>query len=249
MKPDQVSIGLGVFRFVRSTLHVCSGLPIVFLVFPRLNPEQRALRVQIWSQGLLRTLGIRLEVVGTPVAQGPALLVSNHISWLDIATLHAARYCRFISKADIQKWPLIGTLASGVGTLFIQREARRDTLRVVHYMADSLRAGDVLAIFPEGTTSHGQGVLPFHGNLLQSAIEANAPIQPVGLQYMSDGGQISLAPSYVGDDPLPQSIWRTARARNLVVRVAFGAPQTANGRDRRTWSKDLQASVAALKPH
>jgi 1-acyl-sn-glycerol-3-phosphate acyltransferase len=136
-----------------------------------------------------------------------------------------------------------------VGTLFIQREARRDTLRVVHYMADSLRAGDVLAIFPEGTTSHGQGVLPFHGNLLQSAIEANVPIQPVGLQYMSDGGQISLAPSYVGDDPLPQSIWRTARARNLVVRVAFGAPQTANGRDRRTWSKDLQASVAALKPH
>jgi 1-acyl-sn-glycerol-3-phosphate acyltransferase len=249
MKPDQVSIGLGVFRFVRSTLHVCSGLPIVFLVFPTLNAEQRALRVQIWSQGLLRTLGIRLEVVGAPVNQGPALLVSNHISWLDIATLHAARYCRFISKADIQKWPLIGTLASGVGTLFIQREARRDTLRVVHHMADSLRAGDVLAIFPEGTTSLGQGVLPFHGNLLQSAIEANAPIQPVGLQYMSSEGQISLAPSYVGDDPLPLSIWRTARARNLVVRVAFGAPQIANGRDRRTWGKDLQASVADLKPH
>jgi 1-acyl-sn-glycerol-3-phosphate acyltransferase len=116
-------------------------------------------------------------------------------------------------------------------------------------MADSLRAGDVLAIFPEGTTSHGQGVLPFHGNLLQSAIEANAPIQPVGLQYMSSEGQISLAPSYVGDDPLPLSIWRTARARNLVVRVAFGAPQIANGRDRRTWGKDLQASVADLKPH
>jgi len=71
----------------------------------------------------------------------------------------------------------------------------------------------------------------------------------VGLQYISDGGHISLAPSYVGDDPLPLSIWRTARARKLVVRVAFGAPQTANGRDRRTWSKDLQASVAALKPH
>lgn len=242
---QQVSVALGVFRFCRSTVHVLSGLPRVWLVFPWLSAEQRARQVQAWSLGLLRTLGITLEVVGTPVATGPALLVSNHVSWLDIASLHAARYCRFVSKSDIARWPLIGALAQGVGTLFVKREVRRDTLRVVQTMTDSLKNGDVLAIFPEGTTSHGLGLLPFHGNLLQAAIDAQAPVQPLALQYFDASGHVSMAPSYVGDDPLPQSIWRTARARGLKVRLHFGQPQLAQGRDRRSWGKDLQASVSA----
>jgi 1-acyl-sn-glycerol-3-phosphate acyltransferase len=216
-------------------------------VFPWLSAEQRARQVQIWSLGLLRTLGITLEVVGTPVANGPALMVSNHVSWLDIASLHAARYCRFVSKSDISRWPLIGALAMGVGTLFVKREVRRDTLRVVQAMTESLQNGDVLAIFPEGTTSHGLGLLPFHSNLLQAAIDAQVPVQPLALQYLDALGQVCLAPSYVGDDPLPQSIWRTARAQGLKVRIHFGQVQQAEGRDRRCWGKDLQASVAALR--
>ncbi len=150
--------------------------------------------------------------------------MANHISWLDITALHAARFCRFVSKADVKAWPLIGALASGVGTLFIQRESRRDAMRVVHHMADSLRAGDVLAVFPEGTTSDGVALLPFHANLLQAAIAARAPVQPVALQFVDTHTRRSAVwrPAMSGDDTLLGSVWRTVRAPGITVRIVFG---------------------------
>ena len=111
------------------------------------------------------------------------LLVANHISWLDILVMHAARHCRFVSKADVRHWPLIGTLATGGGTLYIERESRRDAMRVVHHMAESLKRGEIVAVFPEGTTSDGVALLPFHANLIQAAISADAPVQPVALSF------------------------------------------------------------------
>lgn len=229
-------------------LHILAGLLTILFRFPRLSQEQREIRVQVWSRGMLARLGIRLLVKGVPAAQGPVLLVANHISWLDITSLHAARYCRFVSKADVKKWPLIGALASGVGTLFIERESRRDAMRVVHHMAGSLRAGDVLAVFPEGTTSDGVHLLPFHANLLQAAITAEAPVQPVALQFLdTHTGQRSLAPCYVGNDTLFGSVWRTVRARGITVQIVFGAPQAAAVRDRRTWAADLRGSIEQLR--
>jgi len=236
------------WRLWRALLHILAGLLTLLLRFPRLSPEQREIRVQVWSRGLLARLGIRLVVHGDATLAGPLLLVANHISWLDITALHAARFCRFVSKADVKRWPLIGALASGVGTLFIERESRRDAMRVVHHMAGSLRAGDVLAVFPEGTTSDGVHLLPFHANLLQAAIAAEAPVQPVALQFVDRrNGQRSLAPCYVGDDTLFGSVWRTVRASGITVQIDFGAPQTAMGRDRRAWAADLRAAIEQLR--
>lgn len=229
-------------------LHILAGLLTILFRFPRLSQEQREIRVQVWSREMLARLGIRLMVKGAPATQGPMLLVANHISWLDITSLHAARYCRFVSKADVKGWPLIGVLASGVGTLFIERESRRDAMRVVHRMADSLRAGDVVAVFPEGTTSDGVSLLPFHANLLQAAITAAAPVQPVALQFLeTHTGQRSPAPCYVGDDTLLGSVWRTVRARGITVQIVFGEPQAAQERDRRTWAADLRAAIEQLR--
>lgn len=237
-----------VWRLWRALTHLLAGLLTVLLRFPRLNPEQREIRVQVWSRELLARLGIRLQVVGEAAQPGPLLLVANHISWLDITALHAARFCRFVSKADVKAWPLIGALASGVGTLFIQRESRRDAMRVVHHMADSLRAGDVLAVFPEGTTSDGVDLLPFHANLLQAAIAAGAPVQPVALQFLdTHTGQRSEAPLYVGEDTLLRSVWRTVRAPGVTARIVFGAPQSAQGRERRAWAQTLRAAVEQLR--
>lgn len=228
--------------------HILAGLLTILFRFPRLSQEQREIRVQVWSREMLARLGVRLVVKGTPATRGPVLLVANHISWLDITSLHAARYCRFVSKADVKGWPLIGALASGVGTLFIERESRRDAMRVVHHMADSLRAGDVLAVFPEGTTSDGVHLLPFHANLLQAAITAEVPVQPVALQFLeAHTGQRSLAPCYVGDDTLLGSVWRTVRARGITVQMVFGEPQVALGRDRRTWAADLRDTIEQLR--
>ncbi len=145
----------GAWRGVRLLAHIAGGLWTYHLRFPRLSPAQRQAAVQAWADGMLGKVGITLERHGTPAATGPVLLVANHISWLDIVTMHAARYCRFVSKADIRQWPLVGSMADAAGTLYIQRESRRDAMRVVHQMAESLRAGDAVAVFPEGTTGEG----------------------------------------------------------------------------------------------
>lgn len=216
--------------------------------FPALSPPEREARVQAWSLEMLARLGVSLEVRGAVPAGGPMLLVSNHISWLDILVLHAGCYGRFISKADVKRWPLIGTLATGAGTLYIERESRRDALRVVHHMAQALREGDVLAVFPEGTTGNGVALLPFHANLLQAAISADAPLQPVALQFLeADSGAPSRAVSYIGDESLVGSVWRTLRAEGVRAVVSFGAPQKVEGRDRRELARDLHQAVADLR--
>ena len=237
-----------IFKLVRALLHILSGFLTILLVFPRLTPEQRRQRTQAWSLAMLRCLRIELVVRGDPALNGPLLLVANHMSWLDITALHAARFCRFVSKADIKKWPVIGLLASGIGTLFIERESRRDAMRVVHHMTASLQVGDVLGVFPEGTTSDGATLLPFHANLIQAAIAANSPIQPVALQFIdSRTGQRSEAPCYVGDETLAVSVWRTLMTSNIAVVITFGEPQLAEGRDRRAWASALRQAVSELR--
>lgn len=235
-------------KLARALLHILRGFFTILLVFPGLSEEQRQLRTQVWSLAMLRCIGIELIVKGNPALNGPLLLVANHMSWLDITALHAARFCRFVSKADIKKWPFIGMLASGIGTLFIERESRRDAMRVVQHMTRSLQAGDVLGVFPEGTTSDGASLLPFHANLLQAAIAANAPVQPVALQFIDiKTGQRSAAPCYVGDDTLVGSVWRALTTPNIAVVIHFGEPQLADGRDRRTWARALQQTVTDLR--
>lgn len=236
------------WKILRGFSHLLVGLWTIHLHFPRLPEEQREMRVQAWSLQFLALWDIHLKVLGQPVVSGPALLVSNHISWLDILVIHAARYCRFVSKSDIRDWPLVGALATHSGTLYIERTNRKDALRMVHDMADAMKDGDVLAVFPEGTTSDGQSLLPFHANLIQSAIAADAPVQPMSLKFVdASTGELTLAPCYIGDDTLLASIWRTLTAPAITAVVHFGAPQTADGRERRQWASDLRESVAALR--
>jgi len=228
--------------------HVLVGAWTVRVTFPRLSSVQKEERIQAWAIELLARLAIKLIVKGVPAEVGPVLLAANHISWLDIMVLHAARHCRFVSKSELKQWPLVGTLASGAGTLFIERESRRDAMRVVHHMAECLRQGDILAVFPEGTTGDGAQVLPFHANLLQAAISAGAPVQPVALHFADETtGAVSFAPCYIGDDTLVQSIWRTLRAEGVVAVLNFGALQVAAGRDRRAWASDLRSTIVELR--
>jgi 1-acyl-sn-glycerol-3-phosphate acyltransferase len=175
-------------------------------------------------------------------------MVANHISWLDILVMDAAHPARFVSKADVKRWPVLGALITGAGTLYIERESRRDAMRVVHQMAAALAAKDTLAVFPEGTTGDGRELLPFHANLIQAAIATQSPVLPVALQYR-DGhdGQPSEAPMFVGETTLVQSIWTTLRAHDLQAVVSFGEPQLAGDRDRRAWAADLRVAVAALQ--
>lgn len=234
-------------RAARVIAHIFGGLATIMFRFPRMAQAQRDLRVQAWATEMLARLGVRLVVHGTAPVTGPVLLVSNHISWLDIVVLHAARHCRFVSKSDVRNWPLIGRLATGAGTLYVERRSRRDAMRVVHAMAQALRDGEILAIFPEGTTGDGDVLLPFHANLLQAAISTNVPIQPVALRFVDAQGQISQAASYIGDESLVGSLWRTLCTPGIVTHVRFGTAESAQGRDRRGWARDLWTEVDRLR--
>jgi 1-acyl-sn-glycerol-3-phosphate acyltransferase len=238
------------WRLLRVVRQLLAGLATIVLRFPRLDARAREHCVQAWAAGMLDVLGIGLQVRGEPPVRGPLLIVCNHISWLDILVLHASRHCRFVSKADVRQWPLIGTMATAAGTLYIERESRRDAMRVVHRMAQALQDGDILAVFPEGTTSDGAQLLPFHANLIQAAVAAQVPVLPVGLQYIDQAtGGLSRVPCYIDDDTLVASVWRTLSGDAFTAVVGFGTPQLANGRDRRAWATELRHDVQALRSH
>lgn len=236
------------WRLLRMLAHIAKGLGIVALRFPALSPDRQHAHVQAWSLQLLAHAGIRLRILGTPPVTGPVMLVANHLSWLDIPVMHAARYCRFISKSDVQGWPLIGALATAAGTLYIERSSRRDAMRMVRAMQKSLEDGEVLAVFPEGTTGDGRTLLPFHANLLQAALEAQAPVQPVGLRFVERAtGEVCFYPSYQGDETLVGSVWRTLSCPAIDAVVHFGCPELAGERDRRAWAQHLHQVVDALR--
>jgi 1-acyl-sn-glycerol-3-phosphate acyltransferase len=236
------------YKLLRWVLHMLRGLWIIKRQFAHLSEAQREAHIRLWALELLRLAAIKLVVNGTPAARGPVLVVANHISWLDILVIDAVRPCRFVSRADVKHWPVVGALVAGAGTLFIEREKRRDAMRIMHHMSEHLRMGHVLAVFPEGTTSEGHSVAPFHANLLQSAISAGAPVQPLAISYRDAATQaISTAPSYAGDVSLLTSMWRTLRGPQLEAHLHYGPPQPASGRERRAWAQALHDEVEKLR--
>ena len=231
------------WRVSGSVLHVLLGALICMLIFPLMGPVRRMRLVGWWSARMLAVLGIRLHHSGS-IGDGPVLLVANHISWLDILAINAVQPARFVSKADVRHWPLLGWLVACGGTLFIERERKRDALRVLHQVAEALRAGEIIAVFPEGTTSEGHGVLPFHANLLQAAIAAHAPVQTLALRYSDATQRVSQAAAYVGDTPLVASIWATAMAQGLRAQVKVAPPRrTAQSDDRRALAEQLRLQI------
>lgn len=234
---------LGLWRLLRATVHVLHGMAVMTR-FPRLTAAQRHERIRWWSSGLLRVMGLQLEVQGLP-RPGATLVVANHVSWLDIAAIHsAAPHARFVSKADVLAWPLLGWLIRNAGTLFIERERKRDALRVVHAVAASLQAGESVAVFPEGTTGPGDELLPFHANLLQAAVSTGTPVQPIVLRFDDASGRFCRAAQYLGDTTLLQSLWRVATARRMRVAVQVMPPMSTEHADRRLLAEHLREVMA-----
>jgi len=225
--------------------HLFSGLQTAGR-FERLTEAQRHEAIQAWSRRLLQRMGLQVRVHGAPVA-GAALVVPNHISWLDIAAVHAScPHARFVSKADVLHWPLLGPLIRASGTLFIERERKRDALRVVHEVAAALGRGETVAVFPEGTTGPGDQVLPFHANLLQAAIAAGGVLQPVLLRYTEPGQAVSRSAQYIGDMTLVGSVFRLAAATGVAVDVHFLPPIPVRTTDRRALAEQARECIAGF---
>lgn len=219
------------------------GLAIVLFAFPTLTGAARHERIRAWAAAMLRAIGVGLEVEGEPV-RGGCLLAVNHVSWLDIMAVHAVvPSARFVSKADVRSWPLVSRLVDAAGTLYLERERKRDALRVVHAMADALAGGSTVAIFPEGTTSTGHGLLPFHANLLQAAIATGSSVQALALRYRDRSHAISEAVEFVGATSMLESLWRTALGDGVVVRLMFLSARAAAGLERRALADTLRLEI------
>lgn len=226
-------------------LHLLEGLGAVLLFHPLRAHSSRQRMRQRWSHRLLRLLGVELVSQGAPLEPG-SLLVANHISWLDIFVVNAIVPAAFVSKSEVRDWPLIGWLAARNDTVFLRRGSRGHARIVNAEIAALLEADHSVAVFPEGTTSDGTQVLHFHAALLQPAIECRRPIQPLSLRYEGSDGRISIAPAYIGDMSLGQSILAIIAAPRLIARVEIFAPiPTDAGQHRREVANDARDAVIA----
>ncbi|MCR8914902.1 1-acyl-sn-glycerol-3-phosphate acyltransferase [Marinobacter panjinensis] len=191
--------------------------------------------------GASRCLGFRVSAQGA-FSPRPVLYVSNHISWSDIPVLGGMVPLRFLSKAEVGRWPVIGWLAAQAGTLFIQRgsgmagQTRRE-------IADTLIRGQSVLVFPEGTTTAGMTVLPFHSRLLHAAADAGVDIQPVSIGYLRSGRPDHLAP-FIGDDEFQHHLVRMLRQPAVEVGViAHPVVSLSDGCDVSEITRELQKTV------
>ncbi|MBN7771460.1 1-acyl-sn-glycerol-3-phosphate acyltransferase [Marinobacter daepoensis] len=203
----------------------------------RSHPIDRSPWATLCFRRACQCLGWQIQVYGRP-SQRNALIVANHISWSDIPVLGSITPMRFLSKAEVGNWPVIGWLARQAGTLFIKRGAGQ-ARSVKTSIARCLDAGESVLIYPEGTTSTGVAVLPMHGLLMSAALASSTPIQPVTIGYRRDKRPDALAP-FIGDDSFHHHLFRLLKqppGRIVVILHPPLQPDTADS------LHDLTASV------
>ena len=212
------------------------------LVAPWLDPIRRQQLAWWMSIRLLKMIGVRLELQGGTPAEGPALIVANHVSWIDVQVLNATRPARFVAKAETRRWPVCGGIARGFDTIFLERGNIRDAARVKARVARALAAGQTVAVFPEGTTTDGRTLGRFYAALFEAAIEAGVPVQPVAIRYPRGDGGANPAAAFVDDMTFLDSLLRVAREPALTARLTFAPPIVTRGTTRR----DLAARARRL---
>jgi 1-acyl-sn-glycerol-3-phosphate acyltransferase len=232
-------------RLVRFGLHLARGLLIAAFLFPLQSKERRKREIEHWSMQLLTLLGIRLFLHGSPPPYGvcPLMLVANHVSWLDIFAICAIVPARFVAKSEVRSWPLIGWLCARGGTLFIHRRRRHDTARINSLVCKALEAGDVFAVFPEGTTSDGSTLLKFHAALLEPALEAEAAIQPIALWYDRSDGTLCKEVAFDGERSVWDVLMGVTSQHEVLAHVCFLDPIIAGDRHRRDIAREAYDAI------
>ena len=210
------------------------GLLLVWVVFPRLKPIEREALVEQWSREVLDVLNIRLVLHGElpPHRVSSVFFVSNHISWIDILILNAVRQVRFVAKAEVRSWPIIGQLAEETGTFFLRRNSPTELSHQTRSLTAALRRGDCIAVFPEGTTTDGTSVRSFHSGLFEAPVLAGSLIWPIALRYADSDGSPDPSLGFVGDESLVASIFKLLNRPTIAVHVSFAVPFESTGGSR-----------------
>ncbi len=231
--------------------HLAVGLFKVAILFPLLSDTGRERRIQRWSRQLVAICGVSMSVNDSAQREpvSPALIICNHISWLDIFVINTIHPCRFVAKSDIRSWPLIGWLCEHTGTIFIARGKQRDVRRIYAGLVKSIHEGERVAFFPEGTTAPQGTVLPFHANLFEAAIEAEVPVQPYALRYVDADGKLHDSADFIGEMSFVESVIAILKSGGMRAElIRLPAIPTA-GAHRRELAAAARARVAeALSP-
>ena len=211
-----------VFLLIGHILSAC----IQCLILPFLPYSLRSKLIQLWSRTLLSIFKIRLTIHGNRQLfndRQSAMVVSNHISWIDIHVINTVSPVIFVAKSDVAKWPIFGWIARQIGTIFIVREKISDIKRVLNLMAQYLSSHKKVCIFPEGTSTDGQTVLTFRSNLFQAAINSKARVLPICITY-KEQGKYSDVTAFIGDMGLIDSIKKMLKSSVMEVHVHILEP-------------------------
>lgn len=219
-------------------LMLLPGMPMLAVPLPGQSRVQR-----MYCRFMLRCLGVRITKSGGPIRNLPGVLVvSGHMSWVDVLVIGAVLPGTFVAKAELVNWLGLGHVARWLKVIPIERSNLRRLPDVVQTVAERLRSGKTVVAFPEGTTWCGQAYGPFRPALFQAAIDAGRPVQPLRLTYHHRNGKPSTLPAYIGDDTLARTFRRVVTARVTVAHVRV-EPLQLPGDDRRDLSRRCQAAV------
>jgi 1-acyl-sn-glycerol-3-phosphate acyltransferase len=237
---------LRLLRLARLALHLVRGLAIARLRYPNLSEAEQHAQKRRWSRTLLSILSVSVREQNAPKELPErCMLALNHISWLDIFVIDATFPATFVAKSEVRNWPLVGWLCTGVGTLYIERGKRSAAVRARQMVSEELRRGAVIAVCPEGTTTFGRSLGPFHAALFQPVLDAEATLQPVALRYLDAADRPTDAAGYVGEMSLLESIWSIVSTDHMVAELKLLAPISVRGETRRSLAERTEAAIAA----
>ena len=233
------------WRVARLTCKLLSALWMSMTEFPRANASQRHAITRTWSREILHLAGVEVRAVGFPTdAERPVTLVANHVSWTDIFALNSQHACHFIAKVELRQWPLAGRLLANVGTIFINRNDRKETHRLKRVVHELLEAGETVAVFPEGTTSDGRDVLKFHASLLAPIVASEGEVWVVAIRYFrGKTNQRTDAAAYIGDATLLQSLKAIHDNAPLVAELHFIEAINCANLSRRDVARRAEATI------
>src|SRR5262245_19420418 len=236
-------------RFLRLAgivAHLVRGLLVTSLIFPWISLAQRDARKRRWSKKLLAIMSVSVRERNAPHGLADrCVLVLNHVSWVDIFVINSRSPATFIAKSEIRSWPFVGWLCTLVGTLYIERGKPSAARKATAAIVSELERGVLIAVFPEGTTTFGRSLEPFHAALFQPAIDAEATLQPIALRYLDRAGAHSDAAGFVGETSFVESVWTIVSTRHIVADLQFLSPIPSRGETRRSLAERTEASIAA----